>query len=120
MGIATGLFNLAYMIGAFISGFVDERAREEFDDRAGAFLNGLKQLGPNLVRLWNAWKKEFDKASTEKQSLMIGELTGQIEALLLQILAGGKIAGSKPPLKVPARAFAFAEGSQEEVAPPSL
>lgn len=109
-GIATGLFNLAYMIGAFISGFVDERAREEFDDRAGAFLNGLKQLGPNLVRLWNAWKKEFDKASTEKQSLMIGELTGQIEALLLQILAGGKIAGSIPPLKVPARAFAFAGG----------
>lgn len=109
-GIATGLLNLAYMIGAFISGFVDEQAREEFNNRAGAFLEGLKQLGPNLVRLLNAWKKEFDKASPEKQSLMIGELTGQIEAMLLQALAGGKIAGSMPPLKIPARAFAFAGG----------
>lgn len=110
-GIATGLFNLAYMIGAFISGFVDERAREEFNDRAGSFLDGLKQLGPNLVRLWNAWIAEFKRASSEKQSLMIGELTGQVEAVLLQALGGGKIAGRIPPLRVPALAFEGVGGS---------
>lgn len=114
-GIVTGLLNLSYTIGALLTGilFQNEHALEEFRDRSSAFLEGFKQLGPNLVRLWDAWEEEFKKASPEKQSLMIGELTGQIEAVLLQALAGGMAAGKMPPLKVPARAFSFAGGFTE-------
>ena len=102
LGLMTGLI-LA------VAGIFSRDMREEFDRRAGAVLAGLKQFPENLDRLWQAWREEFDHASTERQTLMIGELTGQIEALILAAAAAGGAAGAAPKLTLlPARQFAFA------------
>jgi hypothetical protein len=106
-----GLVNLMGMIILFVAGFFGQRYRDEFDERANAALNGLKQFPDNVKKLWQQWRHEFDVASTERQTLMIGELTGQIEAILLQALAGGGAAGAIPKISIaPLRSLAVATG----------
>ena len=110
-GLLTLLHGVIYGLILFVAGIFDTRYRNEFDEKANALLNGLKNLPANLRVLWNAWKAKFSAVSAERQSLMIGELTGEIESILLAAMAGGGAAGAAPKLTLaPLEQFAFASG----------
>ena len=103
-GIAHALWGLLSMLEGILEGLIllvaglfSERYRDMFDQKANALINGLKNLPASLSLLWNNWLTRFNSASPERQSLMIGELTGEIEAILLQALAGGAAAASAGP-----------------------
>ncbi len=117
-GIAHAVWGLLSMLEGvletlilFVAGFFDSAARDRFDAKANAFINGLKNLPANLRIVWDAWLAKFTVVSAERQTLMIGELTGQIEAVLLQLMVGGAAANAAPKLALaPAQQFAFATG----------
>jgi hypothetical protein len=84
---------------SILANFSDTR-REQLDQRITAILEGVANLRPALQILKDRWLDEFSKASPDRQTIMIGELTGEIEAILASFLAGGRVAGSLPKLPV--------------------
>ncbi len=113
-GLLQVVYGLLYGLILFVAGFFSERRRAEFDERANAVLEGLKNLPNNLRTLVDRWKAEWDRANPDRKTLMIGELTGEIEAILVTALLGGHVAGQAPKVTVslvPARQVATAGGS---------
>jgi hypothetical protein len=113
-GLLQVVYGLLYGLILFVAGFFSERRRAEFDERANAVLEALKNLPNNLRTLMGRWKAEWDRANPDRKTLMIGELTGEIEAILVTALLGGHVAGQAPKVTVslvPARQFATAGGS---------
>jgi len=93
-GLLDFVVQLFSMLILFVAGIFDESLREQFDRRANAMIEGFKNLMPALRRLKDEWVKEFEAAGTDRQTLMIGELVGEIESILATILAGGKAASA--------------------------
>jgi hypothetical protein len=96
IGMIEGLFKLAYgvitllydLIAGIITNF--DAAKQDLK----AFWDALKNLPSALKKLVTDWLGKFSKASSERQSLMIGELTGQVLALIATYAASAGRAGS--------------------------
>jgi Domain of unknown function (DUF4157) len=73
LGTAKVLFDV---ISGIFNGF--DAAKQDFN----AIWEALKGLPGAVKNLVTGWLDRFSKASSERQSLMIGELTGQIIALI--------------------------------------
>ncbi len=96
VGMIKGLLSLGYSIlktlwhaiSGFFTGF-DPLKRD-----AAQFLAALVGLPGALKQLVTSWMAEFEHAPMERQSLMIGELTGQIEALIATFALSAGRAGT--------------------------
>jgi hypothetical protein len=99
VAMVVGLYRLVKLTIDLVLGFVDnwESFSSDWDD----FSNGLRNFLPSLEKFLNDWRDKFSKAPPERQSLMIGELFGQIEALILSRKVGKVVAGQTPKLLVP-------------------
>lgn len=111
VGFVSGIAKLVWGLLQFLWGVLDtvmlsvlanfsDTRREQLDQRITAIREGFANLLPALLILKDRWMDEFSKASPDRQTLMIGELTGEIEAILASFLAGGRVAGSLPKLPV--------------------
>jgi hypothetical protein len=104
----------------FLYGFIDSGRR--FDEWANGVLEALQNLLPALKALVDNWLKEFEAASQDRQTLMIGELTGQILALIATFEVAAARAGTAPKLVVafegmsPKMALATAGGGARSAA----
>ena len=123
IGLAVGLVSglakllwglLSFLVGffetliLFVAGFFSERYRAQFDEKVMGVVNAIKNIVPALKTLKDRWVAEWDAASPDRKTLMIGELTGEIEALLVSIWVGGQAAGAVPKVTVPIPQPAFA------------
>jgi hypothetical protein len=112
-GLLQVVYGLLYGLILFVAGFFSESRRAEFDEKANAVIEALKNLPSALRTLMDRWKAEWDRANPDRKTLMIGELTGEIEAILVTALLGGHVAGQAPKVTatlVPAHQFATAGG----------
>jgi hypothetical protein len=111
VGFVSGIVKMVWGLLQFLWGIVDlvmlwilshfsEARAEQLQERAEAIDEGIRQFFPALIALAHRWWAEFQTASPDRQSLMIGELTGEIEAILASFLAGGHVAKSLPKLPV--------------------
>jgi hypothetical protein len=111
VGFVSGIAKLVWGLLQFLWGVLDtfmlsilanfsDTRREQLDQRITAIREGVANLIPALKVLKDRWLDEFSKASPDRQTIMIGELTGEIEAILASFLAGGEAAGSLPKLPV--------------------
>ncbi|WP_233809192.1 eCIS core domain-containing protein [Paraburkholderia sp. HP33-1] len=100
VGLVTGIIKLGYgilkllydlAIGAFTN---FEALKQDWD----AFAKALLNLPTALRNLVTDWLDHFEKASLERQSLMIAELVGQIEALIASFGVAASRAGSAATL----------------------
>ena len=97
VGLITGLFHIVYGLlhglYLFSSGIVTgdfQPAMEWLKE----LWQTIKNIPAALKALITSWLEEFKMASTDRQTIMIGEFTGQIIALLLPAVAtGGAAAG---------------------------
>jgi len=122
VGFVSGIAKLVWGLLQFLWGILDlvmlwilshfsEARREQLQERAVAIDEGIRQFFPALKTLADQWWAEFQTASPDRQSIMIGELTGEVEAILASFLAGGKVAGALPKLEAaPARVLAVVGG----------
>ena len=122
VGFVSGIAKLVWGLLQFLWGILDiimlsvlgnfsDARREQLDQRITAIREGVANLGPALRILKDRWMDEFSKASPDRQTVMIGELTGEVEAILASFLAGGKVAGALPKLEAaPAQALAVVGG----------
>jgi hypothetical protein len=110
-GLLEFVHNIFYMIILFVSGFFSEERREEFDERANSLIENFKNVPAALRLLLHDWLERFKAAGPDRKTLMIGELTGEIEAVLATMLGGGAAAKSIPKVEfglAPAQQFATA------------
>jgi hypothetical protein len=93
-----GLFELAIGILRgillFLYGFIDGGAA--FDEWAHGIIEAISNIPDGLRMLVTTWLAEFEHASTDRQVVMIGELTGQILALIATFEVAAARAGSLP------------------------
>jgi hypothetical protein len=82
----------------FLYGFID--GGERFDAWASDVLEMLASLPDALGALVDEWLAEFRTASEDRQTVMIGELTGRILSLIATYGIGAARAGSIPRLTV--------------------
>lgn len=95
-GLIGLLYTLISLLIKFFYGFVDQG--QLFDEQVNQILDSLKNLGPGLKALINDWLERFQHASSERQSLMIGELTGQVLAFIASFSLAATKAGQLPKL----------------------
>ncbi|CAG0950969.1 hypothetical protein BURK2_00196 [Burkholderiales bacterium] len=116
VGMITGLSMLIYgvikilydlIVGIFTN---FDAARQDLK----VVWEALKGLPSALKKLVNDWLDEFNKASSERQSLMIGELTGQVLAIIATFAVAAGRAGSAA--KVSAATADTIAGTSGEVA----
>jgi hypothetical protein len=82
----------------FLYGFIDGGRR--FDRWANQVLDAISALPEALGTLVDNWLTEFNSASEDMQTVMIGELTGQILALIATFEFTAARAGSVPRIAV--------------------
>ena len=125
VGFVSGIARALWGLLAFIEGIFEwmilwlaQPFGEEYRDRYMAMnrqiLAGLSNIGPALRMLWDRWRAEWDKASADRRTLMIGEVFGEIEAILASLAGGGAAvdaAGEVSLTMAPARELAFAMGA---------
>lgn len=112
-GLLEFVHNIFYMIILFVAGLFSEQRREEFDERANALIEGFKNVPAALRTLLHDWQERWSAAGPDRKTLMIGELTGEIEAVLATMLGGGAAAKSIPKVEfglAPAQQLATAGG----------
>jgi hypothetical protein len=109
-GLVTSLVGIMKGIVLFIGGIFDPRMRSQFDEMAEGVLSAITNLGPAFRTLVDRWLEKFKAANPDRKTLMIGELTGEIEALIVSIWVGGKAASAMPKVTVPLPAFELAGG----------
>lgn len=103
VGILHGIAKLLYGVIKYVvltvrALFGDPQALEAYQEE---ILESLANLPTALKAFFDGWLEKFKKASPERQTLMIGELTGQVLALIGSFgVAAGK-AGNIPKLSVP-------------------
>lgn len=96
IGMIEGLFALAYgvikilydLIAGIFTSF--DAVKQDLN----AVLEALKNLPSALKKLVTGWIDKFEKAPSERQSLMIGELTGQVLALIATFAVAAGRAGT--------------------------
>ena len=96
VGMITGLFTLVYgvikllynLIAGIFTNF--DAAKQDLN----AVWEALKGLPSALKKLVDDWLDKFSKAPSERQSLMIGELTGQVLAIIATYALAAGRAGS--------------------------
>ncbi len=118
IGMVVGLFRL--LIGImdgillFLYGFIDQG--ERFDRWAGEVGEALDRLPEALGAAIDNWRTEFNRASEDRQTVMIGELTGEILAIIATFGAVATRAGAAPRLVArlegAAPRFAFVEAGE--------
>lgn len=106
-----GLVHLVWTVIAlimdFISGLWSESNRQAFDARVIAIRDGLRNLLPALKQSCAEWLDRFQKASIDQGSVMIGELTGKVLALIASFAVAGPAGGAaKATVTVPGLALA--------------
>jgi hypothetical protein len=99
VGLVEGVFRMAAGlltgIALFIAGLAtgDMGAAKLWLEDLYRAIVGLPEA---IKALYQRWVAEFETASTDRQTIMIGELTGQIIALLVPfLLSGGAAAGGR-------------------------
>ncbi|WP_394834465.1 DUF4157 domain-containing protein [Pendulispora rubella] len=98
-GIISLLYNVCDLVVRFFYGFIDHG--QAFDERANEIVGALKGLPDALDHLVTDWLARFSAAPTARKSIMVGELIGQIIALIATFeVAAGK-AGQIPRLTLP-------------------
>lgn len=100
-GLVQLLYTVADLLVTFLLGFFSGEAREAFGTHANEIVAAVKGLPAALKALVTDWVTRFERAPTERQSLMIGELTGQIIALIATFEVTAAKAGQIPKLTVP-------------------
>jgi hypothetical protein len=118
VGMVTGLVSLGYgvirllydLVAGIFVGF--DPLRRDLD----AIIEALKALPGAIKRLVTDWLDAFEHASSERQSLMIGELTGQVLALIATFAVAAGRAGSVSRVAAGAEDLAGAAGRGGEVA----
>jgi hypothetical protein len=96
-GVLTGLI-------LFVAGFFSADYRDRFDEWAMGVKDAIANLGPALRALKDRWLADWEKANPDRKTLMIGELTGEIEAILVSIWVGGRVAPPSATVTLPAPA----------------
>lgn len=98
ISLVVGLFNLlvGIMKGIllFLYGFYD--GGERFNRWGREVGQALDNIPNGLRELFNNWSTEFEQASEDRQTIMIGELTGEVLALLATFGAAASRAGAAP------------------------
>jgi hypothetical protein len=102
-GLCTGLI-------LFVAGFFGQEYRDRFDEWAQGVKDAITNIPRALRALKDRWMAEWEAANPDRKTLMIGELTGEIEALIVSIWAGGRIVppGATVTVAAPMEAPAFA------------
>lgn len=100
-GFVQLLYTVVELLVTFVLGFFSGKARAAFDQHASEIVAAVKGLPAAIKKLVTDWVTRFEKAPTERQSLMIGELTGQIIALIATFEVAAAKAGQLPKLTVP-------------------
>ncbi|MCP3143635.1 eCIS core domain-containing protein [Pyxidicoccus xibeiensis] len=103
-GVVSLLYAVMDLLVRFVYGFIDGGAA--FDESMGQVLAALKGMPAGLKKLVDDWLDRFTKAPTERQSLMIGELTGQVIVFIATLGGAAAKAGQLPKLTLPALARA--------------
>jgi hypothetical protein len=110
-GLLEFIHSIFSMIILFVAGLFSEQRRDEFNERGNAIIEGFKNVPGALRLLLNNWLERYRAAGADRKTLMIGELTGEIEAVLATMLGGGAAAKSMPKVGfavAPAQQFATA------------
>ncbi len=96
IGMIKGLFDLGYGVIKLLTDAITgiftnfDAAKQDLN----AVWEALKNLPSRLKKLVTDWLDKFGKASSERQSLMISELTGQILAMIATAAASASRAGT--------------------------
>ncbi|WP_196240329.1 DUF4157 domain-containing protein [Dyella choica] len=96
VGMIEGLITMVYAIIKFLYDLI-AGIFTDFDAASSdlkAFLNAIKNLPAAVQKLVTSWLEDFKKASSERQSAMIGELTGQIIAIIATFAVAAGRAGT--------------------------
>jgi hypothetical protein len=105
-GLLTFLVGIMETLILFIAGFFGQKYRDDFDEKMRGVARAIENIVPALRTLKDRWVADWNAASPDRKTLMIGELTGEIEALLVSIWAGGQTASAVPTVTVRLPAFA--------------
>jgi Bacterial toxin 5 len=97
-GLVRLLYVVADLLAKLIAGFFSSAARQAFGESAYELADAIKTMPVALKQLFDDWVARFQKAPPERQSLMIGELTGQVIAMLATLNVGAGAAASAPKL----------------------
>jgi hypothetical protein len=117
-GMVRGLVDLGYgvikLLYDLISGIFTNFDAAKSD--LNAVVAALKALPGALKKLVTDWLDQFKKASSERQSLMIGELTGQVLALIATYALAAGRAGTAARAATEAGEIGGAAGAVGEAA----
>jgi Domain of unknown function (DUF4157)/Predicted lipoprotein of unknown function (DUF2380) len=94
IGLIQLLIGIIQGILLFLYGFID--GGERFDRWANDVLDAIQAIPTALSALIDNWLRDFGNASTDRQTLMIAELFGQIIAIILTFEVAAARAGSAP------------------------
>jgi len=121
VGFGAGIAKLVWGLLQFLWGLVDymmlwvlghfsEARQRQFEEKCQGIIAGFKNFFPALHTLKDRWVAEWERASPDRKTLMIGELVGELEALIASFAAGGQAAKAVPrfPVTLPIPAPAFA------------
>jgi hypothetical protein len=101
-GLVTGLVTLIYGILKWfvllLYGFIDKG--EQFNKYSAEIIKGVRAIPDGLRKVWSDWKERFEKASPDETSILIGELVGQILAVIASFGVAASKAGQIPKLTV--------------------
>lgn len=111
-GLATLIYGVLKVLSDLVIGIFTNFNDLKAD--VDAIIAAIKGLPGALKKLVTDWIDQFSKASTERQSLMIGELTGQVLALIATYAVSVSRAGSAA--KVAAGSTELAEAGAQTTA----
>jgi hypothetical protein len=98
VGLIRLLIGIIKGILLFLYGFID--GGERFNEWAEEVKEALAGIIPGLRTLVDNWLTEFQRASEERQTIMIGELTGEILAIIATFEFAAARASSLPRLTI--------------------
>lgn len=96
VGLIRLLAGILQGILLFLYGFID--GGDRFNAWAEEVLNTIRRIPEGLRMLVTTWLAEFERASEDRQTVMIGELVGQILAIIATFEVVAARAGAVPRL----------------------
>jgi hypothetical protein len=98
VGLLRFIYNIAEGLASALVDLITGSAHlGEWLDRN---LDALRQIPSSLRSVVDQWLVEFESASEDRQTIMIGELTGRIIAIIATIEIGGRLIPRLPPVSV--------------------
>ncbi|MEX5216020.1 MAG: DUF4157 domain-containing protein [Nitrospiraceae bacterium] len=98
-GLITLIYGIIKWFVLLVMGFVDNG--KQFDKYNAEIIAGINAIPAGIRQVWADWVVRFEKASPDETSILIGELVGQILAIIASFgLAASKV-GQVPKLTVP-------------------